>query len=158
MNVTIRKANHSDAADISAIVTFWAHHYLENPGTQEAAQYLATLEAAPTAERINAPDFSYFVAEDDTGICGYIALREAKRIHHLFIHADHGGRGIARALWEHAKATSGSSEFFVNSSPPAVPVYARFGFVTTGSQQMKNGMAYVPMHYQEGLPSDLTAT
>lgn len=147
MDFAIRQAVESDAEAISVLVTGWAHHYLEDPVPQEAEEFLASLTPASTAKRISAGDFQYCVAEDSSGICGTIAIRDRYHLYHLFVRADSHGKGIARALWEHAKALSGSPTFVVNSSLPAVPVYERFGFVAKDSPQSARGLTFVPMEY-----------
>ena len=145
----IREAVEADAQPISGLVTGWAHFYLEDPAPPEAAAFLASLTPASTAERIAAGEFKYYVASDDSGMCGVIAIRDRFHLYHLFVRADAHGRGIARALWEHAKVRSGSASFVVNSSLPAVPVYERFGFVAKDTPQSARGLTYLPMEYSE---------
>ena len=120
---------------------------MDDPAPAEAIPFLATLTPTATAERINAPNFGYYVAESLAGLCGVIALFEKSRLHHLFVRPDAHKQGVARALWEYAKSQSGSSTFVVNSSLPAIPVYERFGFVIRGAPQSKNGLMFVPMEY-----------
>lgn len=151
MDFLIRPASASDAEEISGLITGWARHYLQDPAPPEAAAFLATLTPSATAERIEAPSFRYYVAEGPRGLLGVIALRESSHLYHLFVRADAHGQGIARALWAHAKAESGSDAFVVNSSLPAVPVYERFGFVARDTPQTKNGLVYVPMEYVQEL-------
>ena len=157
MNFLIRHATASDAEEISGLITGWAHHYLEDPAPPEAAPFLTTLTPTATAERIEASSFRYYVAEGSTGLCGVIALREGSHLYHLFVRSDAHKQGVARALWEHAKAESGSSVFVVNSSLPAIPVYERFGFVAQGGPQTKNGLVYVPMEYRCDRPREGSA-
>lgn len=149
MDFTIRQAVETDASAISDLVTGWAHHYLDDPDLPEASSFLASLTPASTAERIATGEFKYYVALDDVGVCGVIAIRDAFHLYHLFVRGNAHGRGIARALWEHAKALSGSARFVVNSSLPAVPVYERFGFVAKGAPQSARGLTFVPMAYDE---------
>ena len=143
----IRPATAADASAISNIVTGWAIHYLADPAAEDAQPFVESLAPGPTAERIGAPEFRYFVAQDSLGVCGVIAMREGNRIHHLFIRPDANGKGIARALWGHARAASGHTIFFVNSAPPAVPVYERFGFVVAGELQSRHGLEFIAMEF-----------
>jgi GNAT superfamily N-acetyltransferase len=145
MNFHIRPATAADADAISQLVSGWAHHYLADPTSQEASAFLASLAPAATAQRIAAPQFRHYLAQDDARVCGVIVMRDGSRIHHFFVHADAHGRGIGRALWEHAKANSAASVFFVNSALPAIAVYERFGFVVAAAQQSANGLVFVPM-------------
>ena len=149
MDFIIRQAIASDAEAISALVTGWALHYLEDPALPEAASFLASLTPASTAARIATGEFKYYVAMDEGGVCGVIAVRDGFHLYHLFVRADSHGKGIARALWEHAKSLSGSTTFVVNSSLPAVPVYQRFGFVAKAAPQSDKGLTFVPMEYSQ---------
>ncbi|RNF84164.1 GNAT family N-acetyltransferase [Montanilutibacter psychrotolerans] len=158
MDFIIRQAVETDAHAISGLVTGWAHHYLEDPDLPEASSFLASLTPASTAERIATGEFKYYVALDDLGVCGVIAIRDTSHLYHLFVRGDAHGRGIARALWEHAKALSGSTRFIVNSSLPAVPVYERFGFVAKDTPQSARGLTFVPMAYDEAADSACAPT
>ena len=101
-----------------------------------------------TAERITAQDFRYYIAQGADSVDGVIAMRNGCHLYHLFVRAQAHGQGIARALWEHAKAQSGrTGGFVVNSSLPAIPVYERFGFVAKAGPQTANGLVFVPMEY-----------
>lgn len=143
----IRRAIASDAASVSRLVMGWALQDLAQPPPPEAASLLASLTPEATAGRIADAAFRYDVAVDALGVCGFIAIRDKARLHHLFVRGDAHGRGIARALWERARAESGSATFTVNASLRAVPVYARFGFVATGPARSERGLAFVPMAY-----------
>ena len=54
---------------------------------------------------------------------------------------------VAFKLWEYLKENSSNDEFTVNSSPFAVPVYHKLGFVDTNTEQLTDGMRYTPMKY-----------
>jgi GNAT superfamily N-acetyltransferase len=149
MHFIIRQAVESDAEAISALVTSWALYYLEDPALPEAAPFLASLTPSSTAARIANGEYKYYVAMDDAGVCGVIAIRDNFHLYHLFVRVDSHGKGIARALWEHAKSLSGSATFVVNSSLPAVPVYQRFGFVAKTAPQSDKGLTFVPMEYSQ---------
>ena len=92
---------------------------------------------------------SYHVAEIDSRIVGFIALRDNKHIFHMFVDKAHHRQGVAAALWhvvrQAALAAGNSGTFTVNSSNYAVPVYEKMGFVRTAEMQCKNGIFYNPM-------------
>ncbi len=148
MNFIIRPATASDAEPISRLVAGVAHHFLVDPSAPEAGPFLAGLTPSAFAKRIDSSAFSHFVAEDSDGLCGVVALGDGSHLYHLFVRADVHGRGVARALWEHAKVISSQSTFTVNSSLFAVPVYERFGFIAKTPPQTANGVAFVPMEYK----------
>ena len=147
MNFVIRQAEASDAGAISHLVLGVAHYFLADPSSPEVGPFLAGLTPSSYANRIGSSNFSHYVAEDSAGPCGIVALRDGSHLYHLFVTADAHGQGIARALWEHAKALSGRSTFTVNSSLFAVPVYERLGFVTKAPAQTADGLVFVPMGY-----------
>lgn len=150
MSLTLRTATIEDADAISQLVAGLAHHFLEDPGAAEAQPFLATLTPAATAQRIASPDFRHHVAEDDSGLCGVIALRGGSHVYHLFVRQDRHRRGIAGTLWQHAKALSGQDTFTVRSSLYAEPVYARLGFVREAPPRTDNGVTWVGMRYTGG--------
>ncbi len=129
MIFAIRQATVSDARAISGLVTNLAHYFVADPSSPESKRFLDSLTPPAYADRIGSPNYSHYVAEDSTGPCGMIALRDGSHLYHLFVRADAHRQGIARALWEHAMVLSGHSTFTVNSSLFAVPVYERLGFV-----------------------------
>lgn len=147
MSLTLRNATLEDADAISRLVVGLAHHFLEDPDAAAAQPFLATLTPAATAQRIASPDFLHCVAEDDSGLCGVIALRGGSHLYHLFVRSDRHRRGIAGALWRHAKALSGHDTFTVRSSLYAEPVYARLGFVREAPPRTDNGVTWVAMRH-----------
>ena len=91
----------------------------------------------------------YHVAEDGGEIAGFIAIRDDSHVFHLFVDKRWHGQGLARRLWEAARAATlargGSGVFTVNSSNHAVPVYAAFGFARTAPTQCVKGLYFNPM-------------
>ncbi|MDR2329936.1 MAG: GNAT family N-acetyltransferase [Comamonas sp.] len=147
MNFTIRQATAFDAKAASHLVTGLAHYFLANPASAQAAPFMAGLSPSAHAERLSSSQFKHYVAEDAAGLCGVVALRDGSHVYHLFVRVDAQGRGIARALWLHAKQRSSQSTFTVNASLHAVPVYERLGFVAVAGPQRLHGVAFVPMVY-----------
>ncbi len=149
MKLLIRSASAVDASAISTLVSALSQYVLDDSTNNDLAPFLTSLTTAAYLERIESPRFVHYVAEDLNGICGVIALRDNSHLFHLFVRSDAHRKGIARALWEHAKALSLSNTFTVNSALFAVPVYARFGFIENGDQQTANGVTFVPMVFTE---------
>jgi len=70
----------------------------------------------------------------------------------LFVKKDYHRRGIARSLFQTAvkeicKKQDNVSKITVNSSPYAVEVYHRLGFVDIDKEQTVNGIRFTPMAY-----------
>jgi ribosomal protein S18 acetylase RimI-like enzyme len=86
-----------------------------------------------------AKGFVYHVAEVDGELAGFIAVRERSHVYSLYVDKRFHRRGIARALWDAARAAAigpGHPGFFtVNASNHALPFYASLGFVPTAPTQ-----------------------
>jgi ribosomal-protein-alanine N-acetyltransferase len=90
------------------------------------------------------------VAERDGRIVGMVDMRDSSHISLFFVEPGEGGRGIGRALLDTALTAGAGSDgaspaVTVNSSPWAVSVYGRLGFVATGPEIERNGIRAVPM-------------
>ena len=82
-------------------------------------------------------------------IIGVITTRPPCHIALLFVDKAFHRKGIARSLLntvlDHYKKTSNHTEITVNSSPYALEAYRRLGFVDTDTEQLKNGIRFIPM-------------
>jgi len=83
-------------------------------------------------------------------LTGVIAARGPGHISLLFVSKEYQRRGIARALFavleEYCRA-SGADAITVNSSPYAVDIYHRLGFISTDKETVTNGIRFTPMRY-----------
>ena len=86
------------------------------------------------------------------GIIGVIATRDKSHIALMFVDKQHHREGIARRLFDtilvDVKGDTSISQITVNSSPYAVSIYERLGFIKTDVQQEKDGIIYIPMMYK----------
>ncbi len=151
-DITLRDGVAGDANALSALVTPLARHLLDADTGGNAHAFQASLTPACFAERLGSPHFAHYLAADDTGLCGMLAMREGSHIHHLFVARNAHRRGIARLLWEHALRIHGRREYTVNSSEIAVPVYERFGFVAKAAPQTVKGVRFVLMERPRLVP------
>ena len=88
----------------------------------------------------------FWGAYDGRELKGVIAAHEGRtHICCFFVKAQYQGQGIGRELWEFLKENSSSPCITVNSSPYAVPIYRKLGFVDTDTEQLSDGMRYTPM-------------
>ena len=89
----------------------------------------------------------YGAFENDT-LLGIIATRnEGCHIALFFVDKVHHGLGIGRKLFEHILPLCQNSSITVNSSPYAADIYRKLGFNDTDTEQLTNGIRYVPMQY-----------
>lgn len=89
-------------------------------------------------------------AYDDRNLLGVIATRShGNHIALFFVDSMYHKQGIGRRLFQTVVDNSNADEITVNSSPYAVEVYHRLGFVDTAKEQMTDGMRYTPMVYRK---------
>ncbi len=93
-------------------------------------------------------DLAFIGAYEGDKIIGVIATRsEGKHISLFFVDSNYHRQGVGRALFcEALKAYQGDT-MTVNSSPYAVEVYRRLGFVPTDDEQLVDGIRFMPMRY-----------
>jgi ribosomal protein S18 acetylase RimI-like enzyme len=93
----------------------------------------------------------YHVAIEAGEIAGFIGIRDNSHVFHLFIDKRWQRQGLARRLWQVARAASvergGDGSFTVNASNYAVPVYEAFGFARTAPTQCVKGLYFNPMRF-----------
>ncbi|MEN3276394.1 MAG: hypothetical protein V7631_2184 [Massilia sp.] len=93
----------------------------------------------------------YHLALAEDALAGFIAIRDNSHVFHLFVDRARQRQGIARRLWEVARAAAvrrgGDGSFTVNASNYAVPVYAAWGFERTAPTQCVKGLYFNPMRY-----------
>ena len=82
-------------------------------------------------------------------IFGVLAVRDTSHIALMFVDKQHHRRGIAKCMFNHMlddmAQNSEITQITVNSSPYAVKVYERLGFIKTDEQQEKDGIIFTPM-------------
>ncbi len=119
---------------------------------QGVATFHEFIEYDAMAKRIRDGEITLWYAHEGEAVVGVVAVRpqagqaESQAHTHislLFVDNQHHKKGIARRLVE--TATSGHTTVTVNSSPYAVQIYKRLGFVPTDCEQQQDGIRYTPM-------------
>ena len=131
-----------DAIDLiwTTFLQFDAPDYSEE-GIQSFKDCIESKEIISTLE--------FWGAYDGPKLKGVIATNEnRKHICCFFVKAEYHRQGIGRKLWEHLLKNSQNEIITVHSSPYAVPVYHKLGFVDTDTEQLSDGMRYTPMKYE----------
>jgi GNAT superfamily N-acetyltransferase len=84
-------------------------------------------------------------------LAGVIAMRGTNHISLLFVRKEFHRQGIARSLFnivvKECRKQDGIDRITVNSSPYAVEVYHRLGFVDTDPEKTTNGIRFTPMEF-----------
>ncbi|WMI80012.1 GNAT family N-acetyltransferase [Anaerotignum sp. MB30-C6] len=87
-------------------------------------------------------------AFDGEEIVGVIATRNnGKHISLFFVDGRYHRRGIGRKLFETIVKKISGEKITVNSSPYAVEVYKKLGFVPDSDEQLTDGLRYTPMTF-----------
>ncbi len=94
-----------------------------------------------------------FIAKKENRIIGIIEFQNYNHICLLFVKKEYHNLGIAKTLFKKAlnrcKEVNPELIFIdVNSSPYALPVYEKLGFIATGDEVISNGLRYIPMEYK----------
>ena len=142
-----------DDADIPAAAALLRRAALDfilhESSPEDAAVFLAGQDAAALRGFI-ASGFVYHVAIVDGALAGFIGVRGASHVYGLYVDRRFHRRGIARRLWETARAAALAAMpdhpgvFTVNASNYALPWYEALGFVRTAPMQVSL-VPYNPM-------------
>jgi GNAT superfamily N-acetyltransferase len=111
---------------------------LHESSPEDGAVFLAE-QGEEGMRRFLASGFVYHVAEVEGTLAGFIAVRERSHVYSLYVDQAFHRRGIARRLWDAARAAAVGpghpGAFTVNASNYALPFYAALGFVPTAPMQ-----------------------
>jgi len=127
---TLRPANHKDAADVTEVVRIAYEHYIERIGIPPGPM----TEDYVTVIR----DRQVTVAEAAGTITGVIVLGvddEGFVIQNVAVHPSHRGKGLGRALLEHAEAEAVGSGFDAihlythEKMTENLALYSRLGYI-----------------------------
>lgn len=144
----------ADVPAAAALMRALSLEFFLHEVSPEAATFFTSENDEAGLRGFMAAGTAYYAAIIDDALVGFIAVRENKHLFHMFVSKDHHGKGVARALWRHARqqalARGNPGQFTVNASNYAVPVYERMGFVRTAPTQCKNGIYFNPMQLDEG--------
>jgi GNAT superfamily N-acetyltransferase len=99
-------------------------------------------------DQINNGNLRFWGCKIQGELAGVIATRNRTHICLLFVKKEFHRRGIASKLFQTVKEDLRGHPITVNSSPYAIEVYHRLGFMDTDLEQTVNGMRFTPMSYQ----------
>jgi len=126
---------------------FEAPDYSEE-GVAEFSRYI---QQESMMQQLSCGALALWCCLTEGGITGVAALRPPNHISLLFVDQAFHRQGIGGALLESAKdyarELSQAEDLTVNSSPYAVTVYRKLGFLPTGEERVENGLRFTPMKY-----------
>ena len=108
------------------------------------AAFRASLDDKERTRRLD-----FYGAFDGEKLVGVLCMRAPQHIGGFFVDAAYHRRGIGRRLFEAMRRDYETQVFTVHSSPYAVEVYRRLGFVPTDTEQLTDGLRYTPMRFEE---------
>ncbi|HIR03925.1 MAG: GNAT family N-acetyltransferase [Acutalibacteraceae bacterium] len=139
----IKYAQIDSAVDLiwKTFLQFEAPDYSEE-GVQSFRDFIRNKEIIQSLE--------FFGAYENEELRGVIATNEnRKHICCFFVKAQYHRQGIGKKLWEYVLNNSQNLFFTVHSSPYAVPVYHKLGFVDMDSEQLADGIRFTPMKFEK---------
>jgi ribosomal protein S18 acetylase RimI-like enzyme len=101
-------------------------------------------------EKLDKGELYFWGCIDNDDLIGVIATRGINHICMLFVNKEYHRRGIARSLVQMVVERcreNNISNLTVNSSPYAIEVYHRLGFLDTDQELTVNGLRFTPMSW-----------
>lgn len=145
----IRPIEDADVPAVARLLHQLARDFIVNESTPEGAATFLRENDEEAIRRYISLGHVYHVAEVDGEIAGFVSVRDCSHLFHMFVGAQWQGQGLARRLWQVARAGAvelgGNGDFTVNASNFAVSVYEAMGFVRTAPMQCVKGLYFNPM-------------
>jgi ribosomal protein S18 acetylase RimI-like enzyme len=145
----IRPIADADIPAAAALLRRAAEEFiLHESSPQDAAAFLAA-QGEQALRGFIADGYVYHVALVDGELAGFIGVRGRSHVYSLYVDKRFHGRGVARRLWDTARAVAldGAAHpgsFTVNASNHAVRWYEARGFIRTAPMQTST-VRYNPM-------------
>ena len=140
----VRKITNSEIADAMDLV--W-EVFQEFEAPDYSAEGIHTFQEFIQGQIQNTTITLYGAFENET-LVGVIATRsEGSHISLFFVSKKYHRQGIGRKLFEFIIPLCGATAITVNSSPYAAEIYRRLGFLDQNTEQLTDGLRYIPMKY-----------
>ena len=149
-DIVYRAMRPEEENEVCSLVTRVFNSFVAPQYSQEGIEeFLKFADPNAMSARTQANHF-VLVAEKNDDIVGMIEMRDGEHICLLFVDEAYHRQGIARellrkALETCARSQPGQATITVNSSPNAIEAYRHLGFQSTGHEQTRNGIRFVPM-------------
>jgi ribosomal protein S18 acetylase RimI-like enzyme len=148
--ITYREIRKGEEEKACLLVMAGFNEFVAPGYSQEGvAEFTKYVNPASMRERLSDNHFAILALEGDT-LAGVIEVRNYNHISLFFVSREYQNRRIGKKLQELAihKCRESKPEVTlieVNSSPYAVPIYQKFGFVKVNEEQISNGIRYTPL-------------
>jgi GNAT superfamily N-acetyltransferase len=148
--IQYREAEAADVQQVSTLILRVFNKYVGSGYSQEGREVFQKF-VGPEAilERLNGVGFSQWVATSNKEIIGTIGIRDGNHISLLFVEDRYQRLGIAKNLIslaiEKLVMSNQIKEITVHSSPYALPIYTKLGFLPLDKELEQNRIRYIPM-------------
>ena len=149
MTIQIRAIGDADIPAVARLLATLATRHILHECPPEASAHFLGENGEAGLRGFIAAGHVYHVAMAGDELAGFVGVRARSHLFHLFVAEAFQHQGLARRLWETARAAAiaagGDGSFTVNSSNGAVAVYETLGFVRSAPMQIKHGLFFNPM-------------
>ena len=116
------------------------------------ASFQEYIEQDAMLRRLEGRQITFWGSFRENRLVGCLAAVPPGHIALFFVRPEYHRQGIGKALFHTFLQSFGESapEISVHSSPYAVKIYERLGFVATGPEQVADGIRFTPMAYPSG--------
>lgn len=116
-------------------------------GIEEFCKYV---NPAALSNRLKNSESFVIMACYNEQVVGVMEVRSFNHISLLFVKKEHHKKGIAKMLLQHSiekckQFNPSLKEIDINSSPYAVDIYKKMGFIQTDNEQVINGIRFIHM-------------
>ncbi|MDO4732102.1 MAG: GNAT family N-acetyltransferase [Bacillota bacterium] len=134
-----------EAGELPAALALAWESFLAYEAPEYAPEGVATFRASLESREFCAA-LEFWAAFEAGEMLGMLATRSGRQhISLFFVAIPHMRRGVGRALFRFLLPLCPGPALTVNSSPYAVPFYARLGFQAEGPEQLRDGIRFTPM-------------
>jgi len=110
------------------------------------SEFMRFIEPKTVQKMLSDNIMRMWACENSSNIIGVIGAR-SNHIYLLFVNGNYHRKGIARQLLNMMIEHFNPSFVTVNSSPYAVEIYHKLGFIDTDKEKIVNGIRFVPMKF-----------
>jgi len=150
MGITYREIYQGEEENVCKLVINCFNEFVAPGYTEDGiAEFLRYVAPESVRDRLTKNHF-ILLALDGNLIVGVIEVRNNNHISLFFVSKKYQNQGIGKKLHELAIEKCkilkpDISVIDVHSSPFAVPIYEKLGFVKVSDEQVVNGMRFTPM-------------
>ena len=153
MELKITELAESEASEFCSVVIEVYDEFVAPDYSEEGNRHFYSFMTEDAVKQRLAGGALTLIARADGRAAGVCAFRDGTHLSTFFVRKQYQGRGIGRMMFAYSlrklKAEYPEAErITVFSSPFAVPVYKRLGFIQTGESEEKNGIISYPMDYK----------